>query len=86
MAKQYLSFIMTDLSSIGLDKDAFQNFKNKVNRRIIRSLKEGKNSVKIEKEIFRKIIKYNYTNDFDLVDLVKTYAKYSLIIQFCAKF
>lgn len=71
MTRQYLSFINSDFSTAGLDSEAFEKFKNKANKRIMRSLKESKNSVKMEREIFNKIIKYNYTNNFDLVDLVK---------------
>jgi len=70
MTKQYLSFLSSEFSLRNFETEAFIRFKNKANKRIIKSLKIEKNIEKIEKEIFNKIIRYNYTNHFDLIDFV----------------
>lgn len=71
MTSQYLTFITSDFSNVYLDNEIFAKFKKKAIKRILKLLIEEKNSVKIEKEIFNKIIKYNYTNNFDLIEKVQ---------------
>jgi len=70
ITKQFLYIIRSNKTIIGLDSNNFLKFKEKAKKNLIQFLINEKDSTQIEEEIFNKIIKYNYTNKYEVIQKV----------------
>lgn len=70
MVDVFLRLVNDENSSLNISKESFERALKKSKYSTEDYLVREKISLKLEKEIFNKIIKYNYTNKFDLNDIV----------------